>query len=101
MAPNGQLASCKVVPGVKDEAFIEWFPVCNRNDRLTIDDLGTFAERSLSYKDSINCLPRSDFLICIRALKVTEQVFLIRSRLSLGPPSVTLSAARIMESIPS
>ena len=97
MAPNKHLASWKVAASESGKNISELFPVCNDREQLPISDLDNFAHRSLNCSEYLHFIPRCDFLLCLRALKLIEQIAFSRSRLAIGPLQMTLSIACILE----
>ena len=97
MASNKQLASCKVAAYESGKTISELFPVCNDRERLPICDLDNFAHRSLHRSEYLQCIPRCDFVLCLRALELIEQIAFSRSRRAIGPLQMTLSIAGILE----
>ena len=101
MASKKQLASWKVASAAKNIAITKLFPVCNDKALVPAGDIDNFASLSLQSDSGKGCLPRADFVLSIRALKVVEQIAVSRSRLCVGPLTETLSVAGIMECTPS
>ena len=79
------------------KAVAQLFPVCNSPGEVPSTELNEFAQRSLQNRED-DLLPRADFLLCHRALKVIEKYCFSRSRLSVGPLKMALSIAGILES---
>ena len=97
MSSNKKLASWKVAASESGKKLSELFPVCNDREQLPISDLDNFAHRSLHRSEYLHCIPRCEFVLCLRALKFIEQIAFSRSRLAIGPPQMNLSIAGILE----
>ena len=101
MASNKHLTSWKVLLSAKGVAITTLFRVCNDKALVPTHPIDNFASLSLRSNDEKLSLPRADFLLCIRASKIAEQMAVSRSRLCVGPLMTTLSNAVIMECTPS
>ena len=83
MASNKRLASWRVIASAK-KAVAQLFSVYSSPGEVPSTEFNEFAQRSLQNRED-DLLPRADFLLCLRALKVLEQYFFSCSRLSVGP----------------
>ena len=72
MAPNRQLAGWKVTASGAGLALSEIFPINNDESVMPRQELDSFAEISLNKRGSSAARCRTDFLLCLRALKILE-----------------------------
>ncbi|PXF47001.1 hypothetical protein BWQ96_03191 [Gracilariopsis chorda] len=102
MASEKQLLSWKVAAAAIGKKVVDMFPVLNDFTNIPREEFDNFAQQRFVHKRADETgLRRVDFLLCIRALKVIEQMTYSQSRLRIGPLTMTLSIAGIAESSPS
>ena len=98
MASVRQLAAFKVVASEKGVSIADIFRINNDDCQLPSEELDNFTLVSLKSNDQMCSITRGWFLLCLRTLKVLEQMVFSRSRLSVGPLQMTTSIAGIIES---
>ena len=101
MASNRPLAGWKVTASGAGPALSDIFSIKNHESIMPRQELGNLAEVSVNERGSSAALCRTEFLLCLRALKILKQVVFSRSRISVGPLQTTLSIAGMLESSPS
>lgn len=97
MASNRQFAACKVQSSSTGTLLLSLFPISNARDVLLCHALDQFAQKWRSKDGGSKLMSRSEFLLCLRVLKILEQVVFSRSRLCVGPLQATISLAGILE----
>ncbi|PXF42222.1 hypothetical protein BWQ96_08050 [Gracilariopsis chorda] len=96
MASNKQLAVWKVEAAARKKKFRNIFPISNDARSLPAEQLNNFVAIFRSSKKT-ELISRADFMLCMRVLKVIEQMVMSRSRVCVGPLTTMLSIAGIIE----
>ena len=98
MASNRQFASWKIRASSKGLHVDDMFPISNDASQLPREDIDNYSKCLLHKYSEDRIITRADFLLCLRAFRVLEQIVFSRSRVSIGPLMMTTSIAGIMES---